>query len=358
MTSSVGLFIEALSNLYIVVTYLCIKGWWSLVNKVVQTVYYLADCTHIGYGRLAHSFLSAIFILLAVPDLLASWLLAWSAPLSLAGAGTGLLALTAVAAKPAPLDPGPLDSSRCYVDTACTAFFTNNEAMLAGSSPVDVLINSANQGAPARATAVGSSRFRSVASGRVWSFSDVYYSPDMPATILPLSAMRCAGLTGTMDPLYRWFKFYRNHKLQFTATQTGEKGLYLLDWDPVLPSAPKASEPVTSRFPCASSPVNVPSPAVGVASFPVVADTVASSALLADALADNTMDLWHHRLGHSSERVIRTMAKSGCIPAHRINLRDRLSFCESCAATGMQAVGPVPTAARQADSPSLPTRML
>ena len=58
MTSSVGLFIEALSNLYIVVTYLCIKGWWSLVNKVVHTVYYLADCTHIGYGRLAHSFLS------------------------------------------------------------------------------------------------------------------------------------------------------------------------------------------------------------------------------------------------------------------------------------------------------------
>ena len=102
MASSASLFIEALSNLYIVVTYLCIKGSWSLVNKVVHTVYYLADCIHIGYGRLAHSFLSAIFILLAVPDLLASWLLSWSAPLSLVGAGTGLLALTAVAAQPAP----------------------------------------------------------------------------------------------------------------------------------------------------------------------------------------------------------------------------------------------------------------
>ena len=199
MTSSVSLFIEALSNLYIVVTYLCIKGWWALVNKVVLTVYYLADCTHIGYGRLAHSFLSAIFILLAVPDLLASWLLAWSAPLSLAGAGTGLLALTAVAAKPAPLDPGPLDSSRCYIDTATTAFFTSNEAMLAGPSPVDMLINSANRDAPATATtAVGSSRFRLVASGRFWNFSDVYYSADVPATILLLSAMRFAGLTGTI----------------------------------------------------------------------------------------------------------------------------------------------------------------
>ena len=195
----------------------------------MHAVHYLVACTHIGYGRLAHSFLSAIFLLLAVPDLLSSWLLAWSAPLSLAGGCTGLLALTAVAAKPAPLDPGPLDSSRYYIDTATTAFFTNNEAMLAGPSPVDMLINSANRDAPATATAVGSSRFRSVASGRVWNFSDVYYSPDMPTTILPLSAMRFAGLTGTMDPLMTWFKFYRNHKLQFTATQTSEKGLYLLD---------------------------------------------------------------------------------------------------------------------------------
>ena len=127
MATSASLFIEALSNLYIVVTYLCIKGWWLLVNKVVHAAHYLVACTHIGYGRLAHSFLSAIFILLAVPDLLSSWLLAWSALV-----GTGLLALTAVAAQPAPLDPGPLDSSRCYVDTATTAFFTNNEAMLAG----------------------------------------------------------------------------------------------------------------------------------------------------------------------------------------------------------------------------------
>ena len=191
MATSASLFIEALSNLYyIVVTYLCIKGWWLLlVNKVVHAVHYLVACTHIGYGRLAHSFLSAIFILLAVPDLLSSWLLAWSAPLSLAGGCTGLLALTAVAANPAPLDPGPLDSSRFYIDTATTAFFANNEAMLAGPSPVDVLINSANRDAPATATAVGSSRFRSVTSGRVWNFSDVYYSADMPATILPLSAM-------------------------------------------------------------------------------------------------------------------------------------------------------------------------
>ncbi|CAM9465022.1 unnamed protein product, partial [Heterosigma akashiwo] len=70
------------------------------------------------------------------------------------------------------------------------------------------------------------------------------------------------------------------------------------------------------------------------------------------------MDLWHHRLGHSSERVIRKMAESGCIPSHRIDLRHRLSFCESCASTNISAKGPISAATREPDSPSLPTRML
>ena len=47
MATSVSLLVEALSNLYIVVTYLCIKGWWLLVNKVVHAVHYLVACTHI-----------------------------------------------------------------------------------------------------------------------------------------------------------------------------------------------------------------------------------------------------------------------------------------------------------------------
>ena len=121
---------------------------------------------------------------------------------------------------------------------------------------------------------------------------------------------------------------------------------------------------MASRSPYTPAPVDKPSPAVGVASSPVATDGVASSpvaagsAFIADALADNTMDLWHHRLGHSSERVIRKMAKSGCIPSHRIDLRHRLSFCESCASTNMSARGPISAGAREPDSPSLPTRML
>ena len=107
--------------------------------------------------------------------------------------------------------------------------------------------------------------------------------------------------------------------------------MYLLDWEPVPPSAPKASAPRASRFPCTTpAPVDKPSPSVGGKSSAVRT----GSALLADAMAENTMALWHHRLGHdASENLIRRMAKSGSIPSHRINLSNKLPFCSSCCAT-------------------------
>ena len=176
-----------------------------MVNKVVHAVHYLVACTHIGYGQLTHSTLSAIFLFLAVPDLVSSWLLACCAPLSVAGGATGLLALTSVLTSSTPLEP--LDPSRAYIDTGCTAFFTNNEALLAGPSPGDMVVGMGNRGNSALATSVGSSRFRSVTSGSVWSFSDVYYSDDMPTTILPLSAMCFAGLTYRVDPDATVFTF-------------------------------------------------------------------------------------------------------------------------------------------------------
>mmetsp|Transcript_13195 Transcript_13195/g.23455 ORF Transcript_13195/g.23455 Transcript_13195/m.23455 type:complete len:109 (+) Transcript_13195:611-937(+) len=76
-------------------------------------------------------------------------------------------------------------------------------------------------------------------------------------------------------------------------------------------------------------------------------------------MSENTMALWHHRLGHASEKLIHSMAKSGRIPSHRIDLRHRLPpFCESCANTNMTAHGPISATAREPDAPSLPTRML
>ena len=71
-----------------------------------------------------------------------------------------------------------------------------------------------------------------------------------------------------------------------------------------------------------------------------------------------TQCLSGHRLGHASEKLIRSMAKSGRIPSHRIDLSHRLPFCESCATTNMTARGPISTTAREPDSPSLPSRML
>ncbi|CAN0076448.1 unnamed protein product, partial [Heterosigma akashiwo] len=45
----------------------------------------------------------------------------------------------------------------------------------------------------------------------------------------------------------------------------------------------------------------------------------------------STIDLWHHRCGHISERRIRMMARAGIIPASSIKATDKLSFCEDCA---------------------------
>ncbi|CAN0057344.1 unnamed protein product, partial [Heterosigma akashiwo] len=56
------------------------------------------------------------------------------------------------------------------------------------------------------------------------------------------------------------------------------------------------------------------------------------SVLVSDAKVQSTIDLWHHRCGHISERRIRMMAKAaGIIPASSIKATDKLSFCEDCA---------------------------
>ena len=91
--------------------------------------------------------------------------------------------------------------------------------------------------------------------------------------------MRYAGLTCHLNEEGTVFTFYKRHKLQYTAAQN-ETGLYLLDWEPVPPSAPRASTPRALRFPCPPAPVDKPSPSsVGGKSSPVRT----SSAFLADA---------------------------------------------------------------------------
>ena len=100
-------------------------------------------------------------MLLAVPAWVSSALLACLGP-SAAGGGVALVfagtaVLTSSSAPLVPLDPSP-----SYVDTRCTAFFTNNASWLAGASPVRMGVTMGNRGCPAVATLVGSSRFRSV----------------------------------------------------------------------------------------------------------------------------------------------------------------------------------------------------
>ena len=59
---------------------------------------------------------------------------------------------------------------------------------------------------------------------------------------------------------------------------------------------------------------------------------------MADTHHSNTMDLWHQRLAHASEARIKQMAQQGFIPPHAIRLTDKLSFCNSCAATAATRV--------------------
>ena len=64
--------------------------------------------------------------------------------------------------------------------------------------------------------------------------------------------------------------------------------------------------------------------------------------MVADAKVDNTtMSLWHHRLSHCSESLIRQMVADGRIPRHQIDLSHSLPFCHSCAATSFRKEGPL-----------------
>ncbi|CAM9995029.1 unnamed protein product [Heterosigma akashiwo] len=64
------------------------------------------------------------------------------------------------------------------------------------------------------------------------------------------------------------------------------------------------------------------------------------------------MSLWHHRLSHASESLIRQMAADGTIPSHLINLSDKLPFCTSCCEMNMPKKGPISNGASRNDSDS------
>ena len=64
------------------------------------------------------------------------------------------------------------------------------------------------------------------------------------------------------------------------------------------------------------------------------------------------MSLWHHRLSHCSESLIRQMVADGRIPRHQMDLSHSLPFCHSCAETSLRQVGPIANGAPRGDQTS------
>ena len=141
--------------------------------------------------------------------------------------------------------------------------------------------------------------------------------------------MSRSGLKSVLDEDSLAFRFYYRHELQFSAV-VDETGLYRLDWELSLnPNPTQPSDPSANPSSDPSQPSDSPSFSAGDA------PGYSESALVADARIDNTMSLWHHRLSHASEPLIRQMAADGTIPSHLINLSDKLPFCTSCAEMNM-----------------------
>ena len=119
--------------------------------------------------------------------------------------------------------------------------------------------------------------------------------------------MKRAGLRSVLDESALVFRFYRRCELQFEAA-VNDTGLYKIDWEPLVV--------------CPS-----PSPAVPSHSGDGDVSDSSESVMVADAKVENTMSLWHHRLSHCSESLIRQMVADGRIPRHQIDLSHTLPFC-------------------------------
>ena len=94
---------------------------------------------------------------------------------------------------------------------------TNNAAWLSGSALVDAPITTGNWGTVTSASLRGTTNFRSVPTGRSFPFTQSLYCVQLPCTLVPLYAMKRAGLRSALDESALVFRFYRHYELQFEA---------------------------------------------------------------------------------------------------------------------------------------------
>ena len=113
MASLVSLLSNDILNLCIVINYLCIQAWFSLVYKTKEATQYLLSCLSIGYGQLAHAILSLWFTLLAIP----SWLLSTLLPPLLGGGAIAVAVAASAVLLGSSSSSVSIDPTACYLDT-------------------------------------------------------------------------------------------------------------------------------------------------------------------------------------------------------------------------------------------------
>ncbi len=147
--------VSPILDIFIVVHYLLVKTWFSLVLKTRKVTQLMLTYLSVGYGQFAHALLSLWFILLAIP----SWILSALLPPFLGGGAIAVIAATTSVLLGSSSPMAAIDSSACYLDTGCTSIMTNNSALLFGASPAQVHITTGNLGALTSASLQGTARF-------------------------------------------------------------------------------------------------------------------------------------------------------------------------------------------------------
>ena len=186
--------VSPILDIFIVVHYLLVKTWFSLVLKARRVTQLMLTYLSVGYGQFAHALLSLWFILLAIP----SWVLPALLPPFLGGGAIAIVAATTSVLRSSS-SMAAIDSSACYLDTGCTSIMTNNSSLLFGASPLWVPITTGNSGALTSASFQGTARFKSPFTRRSFAFDQSLYCEQLPCTLVPLTVMSRSGLKSVLD---------------------------------------------------------------------------------------------------------------------------------------------------------------
>jgi len=225
------------------------------------------------------------------------------------------------------------DADAYYMDSGASVSIVNDKTVLSDCKPTKINVATGNKDAPIVGSLVGKLELRPTNKPDVLTFDETIYSPQLPVNLLSVAALDKKKLTVVFEG--GMCIVLNKHEVVATG-EFDASGLYRMHVTPVTknPFQQGKTSPLPMYNPgLANVGKYVPS---GELPSPMFSRSMAG--FMADTHHHNTMDLWHLRLAHASESRIRQMAQQGFIPPHAINLTDKLSFCNSCAAAAATRV--------------------